>query len=270
MEIVFYDIETTIPPTDIIEFGAIVLDKTGLYEKESYSTLIYSNNISKRSIDCNGITNVMLQGAPSFSDISDNIYNILHGRTWAGHNIIRFDNVHIKKAFEKINTPKPEPVGIIDTLPLLRNTFGKRAGNMALASLGHYFGLGQERHRAIEDSRMNLEVLKKCCMIMFLEENANYASDLVPEEKEEILNDTKNIVKTIDEAIKNKQDIWISYNGGSNALVPRQIKPTKWIHYPWKLEAYCHQAQINKNFTQSKICEIRADKWKFSRADLEE
>ena len=40
MEVVFYDLETTIPQDDIIEFGEIVLDKTGFFERESYSTLI--------------------------------------------------------------------------------------------------------------------------------------------------------------------------------------------------------------------------------------
>lgn len=42
-QIAFYDLETTIPPTDVIEFGAVVLDKAGFYEVETYSTLIHSN-----------------------------------------------------------------------------------------------------------------------------------------------------------------------------------------------------------------------------------
>lgn len=35
-EIVFYDLETTIPPTDVIEFGAVVVNKTGKAVFESY------------------------------------------------------------------------------------------------------------------------------------------------------------------------------------------------------------------------------------------
>ena len=35
-QIAFYDVETTIPQTDMIEFGAVCLDKSGLYERESY------------------------------------------------------------------------------------------------------------------------------------------------------------------------------------------------------------------------------------------
>ena len=266
MEIVFYDIETTIPPTDIIEFGAIVLDKTGLYEKESYSSLIASKKINQMSIECNGITPAMVKNAPGFGDVADNIYKILHGRVWAGHNIKTFDNRHIKKAFEKIGRPTPEPTGIIDTLPLLRSTFGKRAGNMRMATLGNYFGLGQERHRAIEDSRMTLDVLKNCAMIMFLEEHSGYAEDVVREEVTSETTYTNEVIQAIDSALNSKADIWISYNGGSNPLVPRKLKPDKWVYSPWLLEAYCYQSQMNKRFTQSKIVEIRNDEWKIERA----
>jgi len=175
MELVIYDIETTIPSTDIIEFGAIVLDRQGLYEIESFSTLIRSSRISRRSIACNGISQDMVKDAPDFADVADQIFSVLDGRIWAGHNIKSFDNVHIRKAFAKIDRKPPEPLLNIDTLPLLRKTFGKRAGDMKLASLGNFFGLGQEHHRAIEDCRMTLEVLKNCSTIMFLEEHAGYA-----------------------------------------------------------------------------------------------
>lgn len=49
---------------------------------------------------------------------------------WAGHNILKFDCVRIQEAFEEIGRPSPQPRGTIDTLPLLTQKFGKRAGNM--------------------------------------------------------------------------------------------------------------------------------------------
>jgi len=179
-EIVFYDVETTVPATDMIEFGAIVLDKTGLYEKETYSTLIHSSRVDQRSVECNGITGEMLKEAPVFEEVADEIYRILHGRIWAGHNIIRFDNVRVREAFKGIGGSPPEPAGIIDTLPLLRKNFGPRPGSLSLQSLGTYFGLGQERHRAIEDARMNIEVLKNCSLTLFLEEHTGFAGERGP------------------------------------------------------------------------------------------
>lgn len=51
-DIVFYDVETTIPNDDIIEFAAIVVDRFGLFEKERYTTLVNSQKISKVSLKC--------------------------------------------------------------------------------------------------------------------------------------------------------------------------------------------------------------------------
>jgi len=52
------------------------------------------------------------------------------GRTWAGHNIEKFDCARIKEAFQKIGRQPPEPTCTIDTYPLLEETFGRRAGDM--------------------------------------------------------------------------------------------------------------------------------------------
>jgi len=183
MELVFFDLETTWQPNaEIIEFGAIVLDKDGLYEKESYSTLVWSDRLSKDSIDFNGITQEMLKDAPKFADVADSIYNALNGRIWAGHCINRFDIPNINKAFKKIDRPAPTPVSTIDTCLLLQGTFGKRAGNLKLDSLGSYFGLGKERHRSLEDIKMNIEILKSCSTIMFLEQHAGYSKGTCSDE----------------------------------------------------------------------------------------
>lgn len=40
---------------------------------------------------------------------------------------------------------------------------------MKMASLATYFGLGQQTHRSLDDVRMNLEVLKYCAAVLFLE-----------------------------------------------------------------------------------------------------
>ncbi|GAB2270017.1 hypothetical protein Dimus_004932, partial [Dionaea muscipula] len=40
---------------------------------------------------------------------------------------------------------------------------------MKMATLATYFGLGQQAHRSLADVRMNLEVLKSCATVLFLE-----------------------------------------------------------------------------------------------------
>lgn len=56
------------------------------------------------------------------------------GRIWAGHNILRFDCPRIREAFASIGRPAPEPKGTIDSLALLTQRFGRRAGNMKVYS----------------------------------------------------------------------------------------------------------------------------------------
>ncbi|CAI9112061.1 OLC1v1012435C2 [Oldenlandia corymbosa var. corymbosa] len=176
-EIAFFDVETTVPTRQgqgfaILEFGAILVCPRKLIELESYSTLIQPSDlslISNLSVRCNGITRDAVVSAPTFADIADKVYDILHGRIWAGHNILRFDCARIREAFAEINRPPPEPKGTIDSLALLTQRFGRRAGNMKMASLATYFGIGEQTHRSLDDVRMNLEVLKYCATVLFLE-----------------------------------------------------------------------------------------------------
>lgn len=176
-EIVFFDIETNVPNKVgqrfwVLEFGAIVVCPQKLVELESYSSLIRPGDLSavpSRSGRCDGITRDVVANAPLFEQVADKIFSILNGRVWAGHNIQRFDCARIKEAFSDIGRPAPTPVGMIDSLGVLTEKFGRRAGNMKMASLATYFKLGQQKHRSLEDVRMNLEVLKNCATVLFLE-----------------------------------------------------------------------------------------------------
>ncbi|XVF61678.1 hypothetical protein PTKIN_Ptkin08bG0150000 [Pterospermum kingtungense] len=176
-EIVFFDLETNVPNRAgqrfwVLEFGAIVVCPRKLVELEIFSTLIRPKDLSVvalRSGRCDGITREAVANAPEFEEVADKIFSLLNGRIWAGHNIQRFDCVRIKEAFAEIGRPAPVPVGIIDSLGVLSAKFGRRAGNMKMASLATYFGLGQQKHRSLDDVRMNLEVLKHCATVLFLE-----------------------------------------------------------------------------------------------------
>ncbi|XP_050376410.1 protein NEN1 [Argentina anserina] len=176
-EIAFFDVETTVPTRPgqgfaLLEFGSILVCPRKLVELQSYSTLIRPadlNSINSLSVRCNGITRDAVIAAPGFDEIADRVFDILHGRIWAGHNILRFDCPRIREAFASVGRPAPEPKGTIDSLALLTQRFGRRAGNMKMASLATYFGLGQQTHRSLDDVRMNLEVLKYCATVLFLE-----------------------------------------------------------------------------------------------------
>ncbi|KAJ4841053.1 hypothetical protein Tsubulata_009398 [Turnera subulata] len=177
-EIAFFDVETTVPTRAgqghaLLEFGAILVCPRKLEEIRTYSTLIRPANpslITSLSVRCNGITPDAVANAPAFHDIADTVYDILHGRVWAGHNIGRFDVARIREAFNEIGRIPPEPKGIIDTLPLLTQKFGRRAGDMKaillfLCTAYYFFYL----YVSLEDVKMNIEVVKHCATVLFLE-----------------------------------------------------------------------------------------------------
>lgn len=177
--IVFFDVETTVPTRagqrhELLEFAGVVLDARGLGELRSFHTLIRPKNpssVNRRTTDCNGITQHTVAHAPTFADVADDIHSLLDGHIWAGHNILKFDIVRINEAFSESGRQAPQHRGVIDTYPLLRKTFGKRAGNYKLATLANYCGYGKQEHRSLADVRMNMDVLRSCATMLFLESN---------------------------------------------------------------------------------------------------
>ncbi|XP_028753651.1 protein NEN3-like [Neltuma alba] len=172
-EIVFWEVETIHSTSVILELGAILVCPKTLTElQQPYSTLVRPANpflISTALKSSTRIDRDALADAPTFADVADEVYEFLHERIWAGHNILSFECVDIKKAFSELNRSPPEPKAVIDLVPLLTETFGRRAGDMKRASLAAYFGLGQQPQRILDYVRMNLEVIKHCATVLFLE-----------------------------------------------------------------------------------------------------
>jgi len=183
-----FDIETNIFPIEVIEFGAIVVDKFSFVESSPrVSTLIRppSGAISAKATACHGLTYADVKDAPAFAEVAARIHDALDGRIWVGHNINTFDVPHLRAAFEAANHPMPVPAGVLDTLPLVRRVFGKRAGDAKMATLGRYFGFGEEKHRAVEDCEMTLQVLKSVALGALLEQELPALFPKFVEEKKE-------------------------------------------------------------------------------------
>ena len=174
-QLCLFDLETTFPtrtvPSELIEFGCILVSRSGFYELGSFSSLIrpLTSRIDKRSTECNGITEPMLTSAPTFADLAPVIFSLMDGRLWAGHNIKTFDMPRLFDAFDRVSHPRPTCLGAVDTLHLVRAHFRDRAGTNRMADLSLYFGLGEEKHRAVSDCRQTLEAIKGVALSLFLE-----------------------------------------------------------------------------------------------------
>lgn len=117
-EIVFLDVETSTRPRVLLEFGAVVVCSRRLVDVSSFATLVRPANLDALpdpTARSNGITRGTLADAPPFRDVADMVYDVLHGRVWAGHNIVHFDSMIIRDAFAEIGRPPPQPKAMIDT-----------------------------------------------------------------------------------------------------------------------------------------------------------
>jgi DNA polymerase III epsilon subunit-like protein len=92
-EIAFFDVETSVPQRPgqgfaLLEFGTILVCPRRLVEVASYATLVRPADpvaaISAASVRCNGITRDAVSGAPSFHDVADAVYGLLHGEPHHG------------------------------------------------------------------------------------------------------------------------------------------------------------------------------------------
>jgi len=165
-EIAFFDLETTVPmgrdeKHRIIDFGAIVVDPMTLVVKETVSQLIYSDAINKRSMRINGISATEASKYGTFDKYADMIFKILDGRVWGGHNIIEFDIGKLCYEFSLLGRPMPRCIGVIDTYAVFAGWQYDcgRTGNLKLDTLGRWFGLPQEAHRALLDAIESFRVL---------------------------------------------------------------------------------------------------------------
>lgn len=185
-ELAVFDLESTVPESKeqrqaILEFGTVIVDMFGQFELASFGTLVHNGPITPFSVQCNGITEAMVERAPKFQEIADRVFDLLDGRVWVGHNIGYFDIPLLNAEFAACKRKPPKPCGVIDTLTILRElhpagppatpgTRGKpRAGSHKLAHLGLMYDAGVEDHRAVSDCRMTIEVLRKAATSALIE-----------------------------------------------------------------------------------------------------
>jgi DNA polymerase-3 subunit epsilon len=98
----FVDLETTggnAIEDRITEIGIIEVDQDGVRE---WSTLVNPEiRIPEFIQSLTGISNAMVQGAPTFSEIADEVRSRLDDRIFIAHNA-RFDHGFLKNAFKRL------------------------------------------------------------------------------------------------------------------------------------------------------------------------
>ena len=159
------DLETTglSPAADvIIEVAAFKYKNNELTDK--YTTLIKPIDKDTGTVihiddfvtNLTGITNEMVSTAPTFKEISKDLYDFLSKEVIVGHNV-NFDVNFLRENFLSLDMPFPN--NYVDTLRLARRLFPELPHHR-LSDLSDHFGLKGVDHRAVGDVKMTKEVLE--------------------------------------------------------------------------------------------------------------
>lgn len=153
------DLETTgsvIGVDEIIEIGLIQV-RGGKVVKRFESLVWTDRTIPPWVARLTGISNENLEGAPTFSDLAENLVGLLDGNVFVAHDI-RFDLPFLRWEFARRGIGRPAVTGLC-TLQLSRQ-FWPDLGSRSLPDLAAHFGIDHGNpHRAGADAAATAGVL---------------------------------------------------------------------------------------------------------------
>jgi len=146
------DLETTgsvIGVDEIIEIGLVQI--RGGQVVDRFETLVWSDRtIPPWVARLTGISNDDLEGAPTFSDIAEQLFSLLDGNVFVAHDI-RFDLPFLRWEFARRGLVRPAVTGLC-TLELSRQLWPNLASR-SLPDLARSFGVDHDNpHRAADDA----------------------------------------------------------------------------------------------------------------------
>ncbi|RHX83268.1 3'-5' exonuclease [Leptospira stimsonii] len=180
LQIVFLDLETTgldVFRDRIVEIGMIALFWDGWVWRISkiFTSLVNPEMpIPLPATKIHGITDAMVENAPTLSKIQDRIKNTISDLPLCGYNIINFDIPLLKNEFARIGSLCPFPSQeIIDPYRIFRK---RESGKHDLKSAVRFYAHIEPKivHRAIYDCIGAIRVFKGQ---LFLYDEFNQAND---------------------------------------------------------------------------------------------
>lgn len=175
----------------IIEIGLLVIEQGEVIER--WQTFVDPRTPLPPFIQrLTGITPGMVQGAPEFSDIAQELLSKLEGRTLVAHNA-RFDYSFLKNEFERTGisyNAKP-----LCSVKFSRNLYPQFIRH-GLSQIIERFGLAIEnRHRALDDAEMIFQFFRKSSALFSQDEIAATCKTLLKRPALPTLLDAKEVDK---------------------------------------------------------------------------
>ena len=157
-----FDLETTGISTSrdrIVQLALIGSDVDGT--EISYDQLVNPRrSIPYESQRIHGISDSDVRGKPDFSEIADNIAELVEGSVLIGHNVRQFDLPMLRNEFFRIGALPPEPKAVLDTLEMVRRLKLPRPHRLGAQCSRHGISL-ENAHTASADAAASLLLLWK-------------------------------------------------------------------------------------------------------------
>lgn len=181
-QLLFFDLETSglkAKKHCILQFGCLVADPISLEVVQSYVVKILPRagaEMTPKALEVNGYTLERWKDAQTWQQVVRDIYQLMKGRTLAGHNVIEFDWLFMVELFSMANSQmvlldrdwNHLIDGAVDTLAMAkkRDIPGMVAGSNSLWNLCLMLGVVKPsdvrgNHDALADCHLSLGVYRE-------------------------------------------------------------------------------------------------------------
>ena len=244
------------PQQDRVCEVAIVRGRNGRVES-TYQTLVRPNRVMSHSaLSVHGITSAMLEDAPEFHEIAEEIQGYLKDAILVCHNV-PFDIGFLHREMDLANVPLDPPL-TVDTLMIARRLFAFPRNNLATVceSLGVSLN---NAHRAMGDAQATFSVFCKMAEILdphgevTVRELAELVAALAPDSPLRL--QQQGILK---KAFRNRKTVWIDYKATGDpqlGTIRREVGIWK-IKLP-RLQAWCYLREGERVFRLDRMIRVR-------------
>lgn len=260
----FLDVETTgLDPNSGDKICEIAVIKTvGGQIADEFVTLINpGRSIPERAVSIHGITQTMVNRAPLFRDIADDLLDFLTDTVIVAHNA-RFDLEFLRSELRNSNLSLPEN-NVIDTLGIARRYYTFPSNS--LGEIARYIGLPiDKQHRALADVTTTKDIFEY--FLKDLERRGirlKRLKDILKLQGKSVELNTSNelvLPAEIEQALREKSKLEIKYlsayeeETSIRVIEPFDISASKTNTY---IHAYCHLRKERCTFRLDRILGIK-------------
>ena len=261
----FLDVETTgLDPISGDKICEIAVIKTidGQIADEFVTLVNPGRNIPERAVSIHGITQTMVNQAPLFRDIANDLLDFLDDTVIVAHNA-KFDLEFLRTELENFSISLPGN-NVVDTLGIARKYYTFPSNS--LGDIARHIGLPiDEQHRALADVMTTKNIFE-----FFLKDldrrgiRLKRLKDILKLQGQSVELKTSNelvLTTEIEQALRDKSKLEIKYlsaykeETSTRVIEPLEISVSKANTY---IHAYCHLRKQRCTFRLDRILGIKA------------